>query len=304
MKKPLVVLAVVLLATAAWGHQPPDRTFLAFQWPDNAIPTLDGNIQEWEIIPEVYAVTIENDLHESLYSIEVDKSDFDVRGWVAYNPNIDKLIMASRVYDDYHERDNTDPGQCMCIEDGYEMVVDGDHAGDPYRLPVPDDATDEERQRATNSVMQWWSIAAPPVGGRMVQSGNTGQWQHLPPYFEFTYSFDGEEHGESTYYYEMAFYAWDDLDFNGPETSTPTDLVEGNVVGINAIWMDWDGPLTDQPLQDNGSTVYDGYWITGGPCCNGDNASDWLLAPVETDLFEGPTAVETETWGRLKARFQ
>jgi hypothetical protein len=303
MKKIFLVLGVVVLATAAWAHQPADRLFLAFQWPDNALPTIDGNLQEWDIIPEVYAVTIEKDLHESLYSNPVDKADLDVRGWVAYNPNIDKLIMASRVFDDYHERDNTDPGQCMCIEDGYEMVLDGDHGGYPYREPVPEGASAEESQRATNSTLQWWSLAMPPVGGRTVQSGNTGQWQHLPPHFDLAWTFEGEEFGESTYYYEMSLTAWDDMDYNGAETSTPTDLVEGAIFGLNAIWMDWDGPLSDQPLNDDGSTTYDGYWITGGPCCNGDNASDWLMAPVETDLFAG-TAVETETWGRLKARFQ
>ena len=303
MKKIFLLPAVVLLATAAWAHQPADRLFLAFQWPDNAIPTIDGNLEEWDIIPEVYAVSLERDMHESLYDNPVDKSDFDIRGWIAYNPNSDQLIMASRVFDDFHERDNTDPGQCACIDDGYEMVVDGDHGGDPYRAPVPDGASSEETERATNSIMQWWSMAVPPVGGRTVQSGNTGQWQHLPPHFDLQWTFEGEEFGESTYYYEMAFTPFDDMDKNGPDTSTRTDLVEGNIIGVNAIWQDWDGAKSDFPLNEDGSTTYDGYWITGGPCCNGDNASDWLLAPVE-DLTFTPTSVETETWGRLKARFQ
>jgi hypothetical protein len=305
MKKVLVLLmSVLFLASAAWGHVPEDRLFLAFQWPDNAVPTIDGNLDEWSIIPEVYVLTLE-DTHEALYPEEnnVNKADLDFRGYIAYNDASDKMIMASSVFDDEHERDNTDPGQCSCSDDNFEMWIDGDHAGDPYRAEYgsAEGATDEEVQRATNSTLQWWSIAVPPVGGRDVQSGNTGQWQDDPPYFDFAFSFTGEQFGESTYFYEMSFTVWDDLDHNGPDTSIPSTLDEGEIIGINVIWSDYDGSKATH-VNEDGTTTYDGYWITGGPCCDGVNASDFLLAPLETDLFA--TAVETETWGRLKSRFR
>ena len=180
--------------------------------------------------------------------------------------------------------------------------MDGDHAGSPYvaEYGTAEGATAEERERATNSTLQWWSIAVPPVGDRDVQSGNTGQWQDDAPYFDFAWSFTGEQFGESTYFYEMSFTVWDDLDFHGAGTSGVSSIDEGNIFGINLIWSDYDGPLTDQPLTAAGGTTYDGYWITGGPCCDGVNASDFLLAPMEQDLF---TAVQSDTWGRLKTRF-
>lgn len=304
MKKTLILMGVVsLLVQAAWAHVPADRTFLAFQWPDGAVPTIDGDLSEWAVVPEVYVVKPE-DTHDALYSNVVDKADLDFRGYVGYNDASDKVLMASSVFDDLHERDNTDPGQCNCADDNFEFWIDGDHAGSPYVAEYgrADGATDEERLRATNSTLQWWSIAVPPVGDRDVQSGNTGQWQDDSPHFDFAWSFEGEQFDESTYYYEMSFTVWDDLDHNGPDTSTPSTLEEGEVIGINLIWSDYDGVKGQQPLRDDGSSPYDGYWITGGPCCDGVNASDFLLAPVE-DVFGG-TAVETETWGRLKARFQ
>jgi hypothetical protein len=303
MKRPIfLALALGLIAVAAWGHVPEDRTFLAFQWPDGAVPTIDGNIAEWGIIPEVYVITTE-DTHEALYENAIDKADLDLRGYVAYNDASDKVLIASQVFDDEHERDNTDPGQCNCADDNVEFWIDGDHAGSPYveTYGTAEGASAEERQRATNSTLQWWSIAVPPVGDRDVQSGNTGQWQDDPPHFDFAWSFEGEQFGESTYYYEMSFTVWDDLDFAGPETSTVSTIDEGEIIGINLIWSDYDGSKA-QVVNEDGSTGYDGYWITGGPCCDGVNASDFLLAPVESGLFDG-TAVETETWGRLKARF-
>lgn len=302
MKKVLLsALAISMVASAAWAHVPEDRTFLAFQWPDEHVPTIDGNLDDWAMVPDVYVVRME-DTHESLYSEAINKADLDLNGIVGYNDASDKLIMASWVFDDEHERDNTDPGQCNCADDNFELIIDGDHAGSTYvaAYGTADGATAEESQRATNAELQWWSIAVPPVGDRDVQSGSSGQWQDDPPHFEFAWSFEGEQFGESTYYYEMSFTAWDDMDLNSPDTSIASTLEEGETVGINLIWSDYDGSKAQHTTEDGGTT-YDGYWITGGPCCDGTNASDFLLAPVEADAF---TAVEAETWGRLKARFK
>lgn len=296
-------MAMSVLATAAWAHVPADRLFLAFQWPDNAMPVIDGKLDEWNIVPEVYVVKVE-DTHESLYSTPIDKSDLDFRGILGYNDASDKFLAATQVFDDIHERDNKDPGNCNCADDNFEFWIDGDHAGSPYvaEYGQAEGATADERERATNSTLQWWSIAVPPVGDRDVQSGSTGQWQDDPPYFDFAWSFKGDQFGESTYYYEMSFTLWDDLDFHGPGTSTASTLDEGEIIGMNWIISDYDG-IKAQHVNDDGTTNYDGYWITGGPCCDGVNASDFLLAPLEEGLFKG-TAVEESTWGRLKSRFQ
>ena len=298
----LLAVAMTMVAAASWGHVPDDRTFLAWQWPDSALPVIDGNLDEWAIVPQVYVLT-PDDTHDALYSNPVDKADLDFRGYIAYNDASDKIIMASSVFDDEHERDNTDPGQCNCNDDNFEMWIDGDHAGSPYvaEYGTAEGASTEERQRATNSTLQWWSIAVPPVGDRDVQSGSTGQWQDDPPHFDFAWSFTGEQFGESTYFYEMSFTVWDDLDYSSPESSTASTLDEGEIIGINVIWSDYDGSLATT-VNDDGSTGYDAYWITGGPCCDGINASDFLLAPLDGSAF--PTAVATETWGRLKARFK
>lgn len=302
-RQPWLPLAILGLATTAWAHVPADRIFLAFQWPDKAMPIIDGKLDEWRIVPEVYVIKPE-DTHESLYSNPIDKSDLDFRGIIGYNDASDKILAATQVFDDFHERDNTDPGSCNCADDNFEFWIDGDHAGSPYvaEYGTAEGASAEERERATNSTLQWWSIAVPPVGDRDVQSGNTGQWQDDPPHFDFAWSFKGEQFGEGTYYYEMSFTLWDDMDFRGPATSTPSTLEEGEIIGMNWIVSDYDGAKA-QRVNADGSTTYDGYWITGGPCCDGVNASDFLLAPLEEGVFKG-TAVETNTWGRIKSRFQ
>ncbi len=72
-------------------------------------------------------------------------------------------------------------------------------------------------------------------------------------------------------------------------------------MGFTLIFADFDGPLGDnEPNSETANTTYDGYWATGGFDA-GIDASDFFLAPLEPSIF---TAVEIETWGRLKSRFR
>ena len=81
--------AVMILGLAAWvsAQVPADRQFLAFQWPDDCLPVIDGDISEWYAIPDVYAITLE-DLVDA-FGAAADKSSCDPYGWLAYNPNDD-----------------------------------------------------------------------------------------------------------------------------------------------------------------------------------------------------------------------
>lgn len=285
------LLPVFILVTAGWSQD----LGLVFQWPAGREPVMDGNIEEWKIVPEVYTIRQE-DTEELQYNIPtIDKADYDLIGWVAFAPSTNHLIIASSVFDDYHERDNTDKDECYCYEDDIEFSFDADHAGDPYVAAYGQgEGVDEETQkRALNAGMQWWAISVPPVGGEITVSRNFGHWQEDPPYHYSGYAFEGEEQGEGTYFYEMSLTGWDDLDWHGADKSIVHTLKENEVIGLTLSWTDYDGPLSTH-FRADGQTAYDAYW-TAKP-------RSWLLAPVEAGLF--PTAVENETWGRLKARFQ
>jgi len=298
----LSICIVFALATVARAHVPADVVHLVFQWPDSHVPVVDGNLEEYVIIPEPYIITLE-DMHDVLYDTVIDKADLELWYYPGYNVNSNKFIFAARVFDNIHERDNTDPGQCNCSDDNVGFWIDGDHAGDPYvaEYGKVDGASEEDQKRARNSTMQHFMNSVPPVGGADVQMSNDGTWQIKPPYTLFAWSFEGEMLGESTYSYEFNVTIWDDLDWHGPDTSTESSLDEGKIIGIQFTNSDYDGAEA-LFFNDDGSTKYDAFWVTGGPCCDSTNASDFLLAPIDDALFAG-TAVETETWGRLKARF-
>ena len=58
MRKFLAIFAVagLLSAGAANAHIPEGAVWLAWQWPTAALPTLDGDLSEWQIVPNDFVI--------------------------------------------------------------------------------------------------------------------------------------------------------------------------------------------------------------------------------------------------------
>jgi hypothetical protein len=304
MKKVLLLcVAAAFLATPTWAHD--GLEFNSFLWPDNALPTMDGDISEWGIVPDGPYVITTDITYDVIYSYEIEKDDLDIRFKTGYNPNNDLFYVAGWVFDDYHE---TDDG---LRDDTVELHIDGNHDGSPHieDWGKGDGVDDDTKVLAKNYGYQWWGIIVPPVpdspstafGADGVVGENKNPWAAVPPHMNIHYSFEGEEFGESTYFYEISLSAWDVLIWNEDlDSATKSDLETGGTVGFSMVFADFDGPLGDNPpVVDGPNNTYDGFWATGG-FDGGNDTSDFFLAPLEADVF---TAVEEETWGRLKTRF-
>ena len=92
---------------------------------------------------------------------------------------------------------------------------------------------------------------------------------------------------------------WDDLDWNGAGTSTIHQLTEGEIAGFHFTIIDDD---------DVDAAGYEGYWTLSGATDSyfqGDLLSDFLLAPIDSDIPWGDqaTAVEQTSWARIKSTF-
>ena len=44
--------------TQAFGHDPEGEIFLVWQWPTSHLPVLDGDISEWEAVPDEFWIDI------------------------------------------------------------------------------------------------------------------------------------------------------------------------------------------------------------------------------------------------------
>ena len=56
MKRLLTLVLSLGLASAAFAHAPEGVVHQAFQWPAGTEPTLDGDLSEWEIVPDDYRI--------------------------------------------------------------------------------------------------------------------------------------------------------------------------------------------------------------------------------------------------------
>jgi hypothetical protein len=289
MKKLVLAFGVLLIAGASWAHLPVGTTFLAVQFPDANVPTIDGNLTEWDVIPEVYWID-HTQLTETVIGVGTawDATDLSLRAIVGYNATINRLLIMEDRFDDQ-----------ILVRTGWEpmeMVFDADHTGGMFN--VWGDIEDQEtKERLHGAQAQNYGFNQ---GGPGLNAWHKAQWHYSPPWGEIasTQTVD-DNSGEGFFRAEYMLTGWDDLDWASAETSTIHTLVEGDVVGFHFTIID------DDDLDVGG---YEGYWTLSGATDSyfqGDLLSDFLLAPIDPDIDWGGqmTAVSSESWGRIKSTF-
>ena len=79
---------VCLLVSPATALERPDVTFKVFQFPPDMIPRIDGNTDDWAMVPDSYAIgmdQLEDTEAPGGHGTERDPKDLDVKvkvGWV------------------------------------------------------------------------------------------------------------------------------------------------------------------------------------------------------------------------------
>lgn len=292
--KRFTILATALVFSlcfvgAIWAHVPEGVQYYVFQWPDEHIPTVDGDLSDWDIVPDVYFITHEN-FSEDVKGLGVafDASDWEVKYIASYNVTANRMYFMTRVFDD-----NCHPG------DYWEVTIDADHSGE-NQMAWFTDLTTEEADRLGGAYGQTYKTypVAPNETRGWIWSFTTAKWILEPEWFEFAVTLDAPLEGEGIYKQEVSCHAWDDLDYHGADVSDIHIFEEGQIIGMCYQIADNDG-------NEGG---YDGYWTLGG----GASApqfeyvlTDFLLAPIDAAVSwpDVPSAVKANSWGRIKSTF-
>lgn len=285
MKKLALILAVVMIASASWAHLPVDVVFPAVHFPDANVPTIDGNLVDWDVIPEGYWINHEQ-LTETVKGVgtDWDATDLALRAIVGYNPNTNKLYVMEDRFDDQ-----------IWVTTGWEpmeMVFDADHSGGMFNV-WPDVEDQDQKDLLHGSHAQNYGFNQ---GGPGLNHWGKAQWITNPPYGQFAKSQTVDEGGEGQFFAEYQLTGFDNLNWNGIDQSTIHQLTEGDVTGFHFTIIDSD------------VETYEGYWTLSGATDSyfqGDLLSDFFLAPIDTDIpWENQqTAVESASWGRIKSTF-
>jgi hypothetical protein len=308
--KGLLALSLILGVNAAMAHEPPGVTYYAFEFPNHAIPTIDGDLSDWDMVPEAFWVTREADFEETVVGndTEVRLDDFNVSHILGWNNDANRLYVTADVYDDYFKRDKEDPSG-VDWDDGFDFIVDADHSGGDlwngdWHAEEHDDQIDLIFVSGQN-----YRYYTPPLDGYYIFMlgrgfvGNdnfltTGREIVAPSYLEVGWTVDAELHGPGARTYEMMVTPWENMyrGEDGESRSTIVDLEAGKVLGIAYMFKDFDVPVEGERY----SASYD-FPPLHDTWRNSSLLADFELLEVDDSLF--PTAVETDTWGRIKSDF-
>ncbi len=121
----ILVLLLVCLGNLSWAQD--NRSFKVFQFPANKIPTIDGNTDDWKIVPENYAVGMNELWEDSGKHAKTDPKNLDISVKVAWIKGLNRLYFLYEAYDDYW--DFSLPG---LHNDTFELIVDADQSGGPF----------------------------------------------------------------------------------------------------------------------------------------------------------------------------
>ena len=275
----------------------PREAIGAFQFPDHLVPVIDGDLSEWGVVDPEYVIATERftDLVDGV-DPGGQTGDFSVRLMVGWNRAANQLYVAARVVDDVHQIDRP-PGTAavqIFMDDAVEVFVDADHSGGQYADFA--DLSPEEQLRRNGAEASQFVIAGPPPDADFFVNFSAAGWYSLPegPYTAAAYAVSEAAGGSSVVTYEMKLTPFDHIHMQAPFLSYEHSMEEGQVLGFNVEFDDY----------DRFSELLDAKWSLSG----GYNAykfserfADLRLMPLE-GRFQ-PSAVWRLSWGRLKSSF-
>ncbi len=307
MKKAVVVLSLLALVCISFApseaHLRLDRNWAAVQVPIGVDGIrdveMDGDISEWDNVPSIFWLT-HDDLIETVTGTQgdPDPSNLAERIIFGWSPETNLLYFMEERFDDlfYGTIDNN--------FDSVEVTLDFDHSGDSQFQALPGDTgldadrwegalSQNYRYQLQNENQMWlWGAAS---------------WAGVEPYSGVGWDFEGDINGGAgTLFMEMWFTPFDDL----PTNSTGIDdadvlvhtLAAGEIMGIGVAVQDDD---------DGAEGNYNGYWTNSGDTelyFKATSMVDYVLLPYDESIWVpgddmGGTAVESDSWGNIKASF-
>ena len=250
--------------------------------PDALIPTYDGDLSDWAFMPEQYVFTPDDFVSFGNWSdaeAAVPKDDWDVIIYgPAWIPSMNMVTFAAHVVDDIFFAPNENL-QDAWKEEGMQFATDADHGHDPKE-------NSEEYQQ---------NFFTPKQGGHVGLFGPEELWWEFEePYCYWGATLPPDAGSPAGYDFEIAIALWDHLDPAGEGASTRHMMEAGQIIGFSIEAYDADA--------EDQVEMPDIEFDWGNTAIGGEVLANWLLLSVEES--DMPTvAVESSTWGRIKANF-
>ena len=296
-----------------YGHSG-DRLYPFYEIPDEAaIDITDGSIEDWQQLfgePSLTSLDFTGfDPNDRVMGY--DPSDLDFRIYLGWNGASNHIYMGAICIDDVYIGEDEKSFSYMERqgEDSVTLLIDGDHDGSPQWDRVNLDGGDDSGKH--DQAAQGYSGVpvrreTSNVGIPFFETYFEGEsWWGYPPYGDG----GGSVAGENPVVWVTEFYVtpFDMLIRKEPENSLVSDLGAEQIVGFRVLIGDFDEPAVNGPGGNSvgklhvlgsyyGGTVRDALGETA------DTWADGILLPAG-GIDGGDSAVEPDSWARIKASF-
>lgn len=238
----IVLLGLAFLLFGISSARALDRTntvFKIFQFPADKIPTIDGNTNDWNIVPDDYAITMDQFVDDTGKHTNIDPANLNVRIKVGWVKGMNRLYFLYEADDDYW--DFADPG---LHNDTLELVVDGDLSGGPFIdrfLPAKDIiGTWETYMTLHGTQAQNYHIFTPAEGKDWCMFWGPAQWAKALPYANAATSYHFRPGQSGHLVEEFWITPFDYAGPEGPQRAVESVLTENKIIGMSFAVIDYD----------------------------------------------------------------
>ncbi len=252
----IAFLALVNLSTAqsqntiSYNTARNGKVFKIFQFPRNLMPRIDGQIEDWEMVPEsyVYGTDLLKDTEDGLGDIDPD--DLDVKVTVGWVKGMNRLYFLYEAYDDFWDFGRfSNKGY---LNDIFEVVIDGNLSGGPFIFNPLFKKEDLKWNSSTAAYLenhfsfsgvhaQNYHIYTPPVNNAWALIWGNQHWIAEFPQANYAYSYDLEHGISGKLILEFWITPYDFAPYEGPGKAIESKLEEENVIGLSWSILDFDG---------------------------------------------------------------
>ena len=302
MKRRLYGLAAIGLLiglTSSTNAHIGEQVYLLFELPEADLADIDlrdVSIEDWEdVVGDASLVATDFFADPDVGDgAQYDPADLDYRIWLGWNGNLGTIWMGMERIDNVYINEYSGGNLGSLWEhDAIEFMLDGDHTGGDYTGDANPDWTQEEKDLNNNrTAQQYVAIGDSPDGRHVGYLGKGLEWVNTLPYADGGGGSVGD--GPTTTIIEFFVTPFDDLIWNSPDDSVPSPLFEGKIIGLQISAQDMD----EEPKK------YRAFHTLSG------QAKTWRYAErfVDGRLIgaggDTGTAVEEDSWGRIKAAFE
>jgi len=235
----LLLAALLCFARPAAALDRTNAPFKIFQFPADKIPVIDGQTNDWNIVPESYVIGTDQLTDDMHHHKPTDPSSPQVRVRVGWVKGLNRLYFLYEADDDYW--DFSDPG---LHNDTFEIVVNGDLSGGPLVqefMPARDILGEWETYLTLQGThAQNYHIFTPAEGKDWCMAWGPAQWVKEMPYANHacTYNFRPGQPGHLVL--EFWITPFDYAGAEGPSRAVETPLTENKIIGLCWAVIDYD----------------------------------------------------------------